>query len=191
MWSVAWVRLVVLGLILVVAPLRSHAAEAIEVSEDGLWRVESAAGEAPSAWMRGDDVPFPLTPDWSNTSGAMAISWTSTASYHGHADLRWEDVDLDGDPDLAEVHSSNGQAHIYLNRDGVLDSSPSWTFDSPHAGTAIAFGDINGGGLPDLVVGNSGDTSIWVFHNDGVPPIFVDDFESGNTGAWSAVNGGF
>jgi len=117
----------------------------------------------------------------------LAVSWTSAASYHGHSDLRWEDIDLDGDPDLAEVHFSDGKAHIYLNRDGVLDSVPSWTFDSPHVGTAIAFGDINGDDLPDLVVGNSGDTSIWVFYNEGEPPIFVDGFESGDTMAWSVT----
>ena len=121
---------------------------------------------------------------WTNTSGSPAVSWTSAATYHGHSDLRWEDIDLDGDPDLAEVHFSDGKAHLYLNRDGALDSVPSWTFDSPHVGTAIAFGDLNGDGLPDLVVGNSGDTSIWVFYNTGVPPIFIDGFESGDTAAW-------
>ena len=44
-----------------------------------------------------------------------------------------------------------------------------------------------GDDVPDLVVGNSGDTSIWVFYNDGEPPIFVDGFESGDTTAWSAT----
>jgi len=141
------------------------------------------------------DVDGDLDPDlalghdptqlWTNTAGSMAVTWTSSATYFGHSDLRWEDIDLDGDPDLAEVHFSNGQAHIYLNRDGVLDSTPSWTFDSTHVGTAIAFGDINGDDLPDLVVGNSGDTSIWVFYNTGEPPLFADDFESGNTSAWT------
>ena len=84
-----------------------------------------------------------------------------------------------------EVHFSDGKAHIYLNRGGVLDSAPSWTFDSPHVGTAIAFGDLNGDDLPDLIVGNAGDTSIWVFYNTGEPPLFADDFESGDTTAWS------
>ncbi len=125
---------------------------------------------------------------WTNTAGSLAVTWTSAATYFGHSDLRWEDIDLDGDPDLAEVHFSNGQAHIYLNRAGVLDSVPSWTFDSPHVGTAIAFGDINGDGLPDLVVGNSGDTSIWVFYNTGEPPLFADGFESGDTTLWSATS---
>jgi hypothetical protein len=173
----------------------------------GVYRNIAGALETAPAWTTGTtdtdkgvgwaDVDGDLDPDlalghdptqlWTNTSGSLAVTWTSAASYHGHSDLRWEDIDLDGDPDLAEVHFSDGKAHIYLNRDGVLDSVPSWTFDSPHVGTAIAFGDINGDHLPDLVVGNSGDTSIWVFYNLGVPLIFADDFETGTTGAWGAV----
>ncbi len=175
--------------------------------ESGVYRNDMGALDTTPIWTTADtdsdkgvawaDVDGDLDPDlalghdptqlWTNTSGSMAVSWTSAATYHGHSDLRWEDIDLDGDPDLAEVHFSDGKAHIYLNRDGVLDSVPSWTFDSPHVGTAIAFGDINGDGLPDLAVGNSGDTSIWVFYNTGTPPLFADGFESGDTTAWSAT----
>jgi len=175
--------------------------------ESGVYRNNMGALETAPTWTTGDtdtdkgvawaDVDGDLDPDlalghdptqlWTNTAGSLAVTWLSTASYHGHSDLRWQDVDLDGDPDLAEVHFSNGQAHIYLNREGVLDSAPSWTFDSPHVGTAIAFGDINGDHLPDLVVGNSGDTSIWVFYNTGEPALFADGFESGDTTGWSAT----
>jgi hypothetical protein len=54
--------------------------------------------------------------------------------------------------------------HIYLNDNGTLATTPSWTYDSPTVGTAIAFGDINGDGRPDLVVGNSGDPCVKVFY---------------------------
>jgi hypothetical protein len=171
----------------------------------GVYRNDGGALDSVPMWTTGTtdtdkgvgwaDVDGDLDPDlalghdptqlWTNTAGVMAVTWSSAATYHGHSDLRWHDVDLDGDPDLAEVHFSNGQAHIYLNRDGVLDAAPSWTFDSPHVGTAIAFGDLNGDDLPDLVVGNSGDTSLWVFYNTGSPPLFADDFETGDTAAWS------
>jgi len=175
--------------------------------ESGVYRNAAGTLEPTPTWTTGDtdsdkgvawaDVDGDLDPDlalghdptqlWTNTAGSMAVTWTSAATYHGHSDLAWEDIDLDGDPDLAEVHFSDGKAHIYLNRNGVLDSAPSWTFDSPHVGTAIAFGDINGDGLPDLVVGNSGDTSLWVFYNTGDPPIFVDGFETGDTTRWSST----
>lgn len=98
--------------------------------------------------------------------GQMTLAWESQAPYHGHSDLRFCDVDRDGDQDLAECHFSDGRVHIYLNRDGVLDSAPSWTYDSPTVGTAIAFGDINGDQWPDLVVGNSGEPCVKVFYAD-------------------------
>lgn len=122
---------------------------------------------------------------YTNDAGSLTPTWASAASYFGHSDLRWSDVDGDGDPDLAEVHFSNGQTHIYLNRGGVLDAAPSWTYDSSSVGTAIAFGDLNGDGLDDLAIGYSGDPSIVVFYNTG--GLLADGFESGDTSAWSAT----
>jgi hypothetical protein len=101
---------------------------------------------------------------FTNNAGTLSLGWSATASYFGHSELRFFDVDGDGDEDLTEVHFSNGHARIYLNVNGVLESTPSWTFDSPHVGTAIAFGDINGNGRADLILGNSGDNSIMVFY---------------------------
>ena len=69
-----------------------------------------------------------------------------------------------GDPDLAETHFSDGKVHIYLNESGVLAATPSWTYDSPSVGTAIAFGDINCDHFDDLVVGNSGEPCVKVFY---------------------------
>ncbi|UCG34260.1 MAG: VCBS repeat-containing protein [Phycisphaerales bacterium] len=101
---------------------------------------------------------------YGNTAGTLTVTWSSAATYFGHNELRFHDVDMDGDKDLAEVHFSNGKVHIYLNNNGVLDSAPSWTYDSPTVGTAIAFGDINGNGWPDLIVGNSGEPCVKVFY---------------------------
>ena len=67
---------------------------------------------------------------WTNDGGALSVTWISGATYHGHSDMRFCDVDRDGDQDLAETHFSDGKVHIYLNQDGVLDSAPSWTYDS-------------------------------------------------------------
>ncbi len=107
---------------------------------------------------------------FSNDAGVLTQSWSSAAAYFGHSDLRFCDVDGDGDPDFAEVHFSNGQAHLYMNNAGVLDAAPTWTYDSAAVGTAIAFGDIDGDTLADMAIGYSGQPSVLVFYNTGVTP---------------------
>jgi len=101
---------------------------------------------------------------YENHNGVLAPTWESEATYFGHSDIRFCDVNQDGFEDLAEIHFSDGKVHIYLNRGGKLDTSPSWTYDSPTVGTAIAFGDINNDHWPDLIVGNSGEPSVKVFY---------------------------
>ncbi len=89
--------------------------------------------------------------------------YATNPPFNGPQETRQFDVDQDGDLDLAEVHFSDGRAHIYLNRNGVLDSTPSWTYDASAVGTSLAFGDLNNDCEPDLVVSYAGDPSILVF----------------------------
>ncbi|MDX1555048.1 MAG: VCBS repeat-containing protein, partial [Xanthomonadales bacterium] len=141
------------------------------------------------AWadVDGDDRPdlalgHDPTELYHNNAGQLVLDWSANGSFFGHSDLRFEDVDLDGDPDLAEIHFANGVVNLYLNEGGALETTPSWSYNSSGAGTAIAFGDIDGDGMPDLVVGNSGDPSVMVFLNllDGPARILTDGFESQN-----------
>ena len=102
------------------------------------------------------------------TSPTLTPVYQTDPPFSGPQDTRLFDVDGDGDLDLAEAHFSDGRAHIYLNRNGVLDTAPSWTFDAPELATAIAFGDVNGDAAADLIIGYSGNVSLRVFFATGV-----------------------
>ncbi len=101
---------------------------------------------------------------YTQDNGVFTQSWAANPPFAGPQDFKTFDVDGDGDQDVAEIHFSDGRAHIYLNDNGVLSTTPSWTYDASEVGTAIAFGDLNGDNLPDLVTGYSGNTSIRIFY---------------------------
>ena len=138
------------------------------------WTVGNTDSEKGIGWADVDGNGWPdlavgrsPTRLYTNEDGVLTPTWEAVGSYFGHSELRFCDVDRDGDPDLAEVHFSNGKVQIYQNNDGVLDASPTWIYDSPSVGTAIAFGDVNGNHWPDLVCGFSGEPCVVVFYNAG------------------------
>jgi hypothetical protein len=103
--------------------------------------------------------------------------WSSVNSYHGCQDLAWGDVDGDGDDDLATIHFGNGHVRVYLNRDGDLDTSPSWVYDLSSSGTAIAWGDVDGDGRLDLAAGSARQPLVLFLNNGtdtGAPEIAGD-----------------
>jgi hypothetical protein len=148
------------------------------------WNANTTQGQKGIAWadINGDSlqeiaiggsIPTQVYPNTGGILGAAPI-WQSQNASHGTQDLAWADVDEDGDPDLATAEFSTGQFRIYLNRNGQLDLTPSWQFDSPNVGTALAFGDINNDGHVDLVVGVSGQPCVSVFYSQLVSVVEED-----------------
>ena len=76
--------------------------------------------------------------------------------------VAWGDMDNDGDLDLA-VANYGKPNRVYINNNGVLDTDPGnvWQSDAPaeqgDLTTSLAWGDVNGDGWLDLVVGNERD----------------------------------
>ncbi len=114
-----------------------------------------------------------------NNRGALASAWTAQPPFNGVQEIAFADVNGDGWPDLAETHFSDGRTHIYLNRNGTLDTQPTWTYDAVPLGSALDFGDINGDGRPDLVIGYSGQPSVVVFY--AIPPLCEADLTGDGT----------
>ena len=133
----------------------------IEISEDSHQTVIIDENDRePISTLTTDVVPYNLTPDWLCNLGMQAGGLAAG--------------DLDGDEDLAAVHFSDGYLRIYLNVDGQLETTPSWQYDSPAVGTALAFGDINGDNAIDLIMGVSGANCVNVFYNLGSTSIKDD-----------------
>lgn len=128
-----------------------------DFNDDGA--LELAIGGDPSTIYAYDGVLTPLA--------------TTNPPFSGPQEIKAFDVNSDGLPDFAEVHFSDGRAHIYLNEGGTLATDPSWSYDAPEVGTALAYGDLNADGRNDLVIGYSGNTCIRVFLGR-IPPCPAD-----------------
>jgi len=119
----------------------------------------------------GRGVPTLLYENDGGTINPVAV-WASLDTGPSVSDMDWIDMDLDGDLDVA--CSSTGDSNfdtlwVHENVDGVLETDPSWVLPYGHASSmcnAVAWGDMNGDGYPDLAAGYAG-AEIRVFLNTG------------------------
>lgn len=83
-------------------------------------------------------------------------SWESAdVAYNGHLDVA--DIDGDGWPDVAVSYLGTGSSHgpiarVYMNNNGILSSSPTWTANIIGNAFGVDFGDMNNDGRPDLAI---------------------------------------
>ncbi|MCC6229264.1 MAG: VCBS repeat-containing protein [Phycisphaerales bacterium] len=81
-------------------------------------------------------------------------SWQSAnTAYHGHLDVG--DVNADGWPDVAVgilLAQGGTSARLYMNNNGVLNTTAAWSAPVSGDTFGVSFGDMNGDGRPDLAV---------------------------------------
>ena len=136
------------------------AAAAGDVNADGIGDYIVGAPGFSSAEPPGGRVVV-----YSGADHSVLLEFTpETAGFFGSSVAGMGDVDGDGYDDLVvgaaradDPGEDAGQVFAYSGADG----SPLWTFDGRHAGDWLgsavgALGDVNGDGVPDIVVGAQG-----------------------------------
>lgn len=84
-----------------------------------------------------------------------------------------EDIDGDGDVDLAIANRDSGDFSVLLNNgDGTF--APEVFFAAGDSPQAVALNDFNGNGIIDAAVANSADNTVSVFFGDGTGSFTLD-----------------
>ncbi len=97
------------------------------------------------------------------------------------------DLDLDGDPDVAISREGVGAfSYSVLLNNGDATFADAFTVAVGPGPRGLAAGDLDTDGDPDVAVAVTDDNVVAVAENL-TNPLFADGFESGDTGAWSAV----
>jgi hypothetical protein len=133
-----------------------------------------------------------------NDSGALTANavWSSVeASYT--TSVAWGDYDGDGDLDLSvgnHYYSGGKPTRLYRNDGGELTASAVWSSNEAGYTTSVAWGDYDGDGDLDLMVGNSDEQPNWLYRNDGgelTASAVWSSVEAENTEsvAWGDVDG--
>jgi hypothetical protein len=120
--------------------------------------------------------------------GATTATFAAQQTFGAGTDpvaLAVADLNGDGKPDLIVVDQSANEVSVLFNTTAPGATTP--TFAAAQAFTvgaspaAVAIGDVNGDGRPDLVVANSGDDTVSVLLNTTAPGAAVPAFAAQQT----------
>jgi len=129
-----------------------------------------------------------------NTTSAPGISPTFSAKVDfttgtGPTGVAIGDLNGDGKPDMVSTNSGVSTVSVFINTTApgapVPTFSAKFDFSTGIAPVAVSIADINGDGIPDIVVANSGAASVSILRNTTVPgsgtPSFAakTDFSTG------------
>lgn len=108
-------------------------------------------------YMNDGDGHLPTTASWESADIA----------YNGHLDVA--DINGDGWCDVAVSYLGTGSslgpiARVYMNNNGVLSSSPSWTANIIGNAFGVDFGDMNNDGRPDLAIATGWSYNSYHYH---------------------------
>jgi len=133
-------------------------------------------GYAPNAIYFGSATGLAATPGWLSTQPAWATS------------LQLVDIDGDGDLDLLTSNQGSGQAgpyrpiYLFRNNAGILATSADWQSVESSIQNALAVGDIDGDGDPDIAVAKWVNFESAVYANLAGTPAPVPSWTVGSTG---------
>lgn len=121
---------------------------------------------------------------YKNIAGTMGSTpfWQSSGTNTSVQDLKFCDVNNDGYPDLAVVHFGYSRVDLFINRNGVLDVTPTWSYSVGTSSTAIAFGDVNGDGWPDLAIGTARKPVMVFLADPSIIPVELTSFTAAMNG---------
>jgi hypothetical protein len=102
------------------------------------------------------NAPIRVYKNYGDSIGTKAFWHSYKTNYDGNT-IAWGDMNNDGFLDLAVADNTQlggqGYFEVYLNRNGVLDSVPSWKSSNTGYGSAVGWCDVNNDGYKDLAAG--------------------------------------